>query len=164
MVAIARAMKWLLAVVVAGCAHPPAAPPIADEVAAPTACTTRGPILFEDRGADDRYDLVLYATGAWTMDGAEVQGEGCLHTDALTPLAAELDHATWHVDAGMPDCAALSRPQATYLLRGRVVYHKVMCGGSLDDASADAVGHVEEQIEAQRTGSGSGSAGSSQPP
>ncbi len=137
----------------------PPGPPSPSTLRAPDdRCQATGDVLFEiDHDLDMRFSkaggqvssLVLYATGAWTLETRSADPRpsttsGCLDAKQLTEIRKDLERATWHIDHAEITCMAISANYTEYLANGKLVFTERVCSpDSLDKKSAASLADIE---------------------
>jgi hypothetical protein len=124
------------------------------------ACPATGKVLFEidhrvSPGAKLGTSTVkLFATGAWTRDEADADGNalpqtsGCVAKADVKRLADALHGAPWKVTTARIRCMAVSAQFTEYQLDGKPVFTQRLCSGqSLDKKSSAALDAATKQLE-----------------
>ncbi len=130
---------------------------------APDLCRASGDVLFEidhrvdltmNVSAAGTSELVVYATGAWTLDSRDGSGkplrkaQGCLADSQMRTIRADLARATWQVKTADATCAAISADVVQYHVRGKLVWTQRMCQlPYLDETSQRSLDEITKIVD-----------------
>ena len=142
---------WNLFVILAS-AFAPTPPPA--PAGPPPTCSESGGVLFEiDHKVEpslqdlaiETSELELFAGGKWTFHSSSKRvASGCLSSDQMKTISADLARATWTGKVAQAACAAVSAGYTEYSSRGKVVWTQRMCQIEyLDAASRRSLDEIE---------------------